>query len=322
MKYIKRKVSILVAMSLIGVSSANAELVIEDGFSQDKIVTKIIDDSVNGNVFKNSSNPTVTVSEQYKSGNISEIGTRISTPPVDGWGNQIETSIVLKQIVPDGWKATTKDGFDLNKKISWKSNNEQWISVLGKIADQNNFKANVDWSNKKIELFGNKKAVNTNTFVPVTSVKTPVESKLETKPVVTKPIERKPIFSESKRTYQPVTTFTNTPVSQPLISSSRIWHMSKDKTLRGNIEDWAKKEGWTISWDAPDYKIISSFDLTGGLSEPDGPIAKVVKSYEGSEQPLTAKILKGNKVIRIESRNYNQSPVVSSSVSDDYRSSN
>lgn len=304
MKHIKRTLSTLIALSLFGISTANAELIIEDGTST---TVKTLP-SKNSGFLNNSSQPLTITTAPYKSLNVSETGSRVITAPVEGWGDQIELSIVLKQIVPDGWKAITKNGIDLSQKVSWKANNENWIDVFGKIADKNNFKANVDWNLRKIELIGNGVSVKTPEIV-----KTPV---IVSKPIVSTPV--KPIFSNpSKSNYSSI---SSQPVSN--VYSNQLWHMDKEKSLRENIESWAKKEGWTVSWSAPDYPIISSFDLTGRLDDEKGPVITIIKKYENAQQPLVVKIFKGNRVIRVENRNYEQSSVITTSVSEDYKSAN
>jgi hypothetical protein len=307
MKHIKRTVGTLIALSLFGISTANAELIIEDGTST--AVKPLAQPTKTTGFLNNSNQPLAVTTAPYKSFNVTEKGTRIITAPVEGWGDQIELSIVLKQIVPDGWKAVTKNGIDLSQKVSWKANNENWIDVFGKIADKNNFKANVDWNTRKIELIGNGVSVKTPVIV-----NTPVVSKQ----VVSAPV--KPIFSNpSKTSYS---TISSQPSSNVYSSQVQVWHMDKDKSLRENIEAWAKKEGWTVSWAAPNYPIIASFDLTGRLDDKDGPVITIIKKYENAQQPLVAKIFKGNKVIRIENRNYEQSSVVTTSVSEDYKTAN
>lgn len=310
MKHIKRTLSTLIALSLFGISTANAELIIDDGTTNTPVKPS---QPSNSGFFNNSTQPLTIVAAPYKSINVTETGSRIITAPVDGWGDQIELSIVLKQIVPDGWKAITKNGIDLSQKITWKANKENWIDVFGKIADKNNFKANVDWNTKKIELIGNGVTVKSPVVYTAPVVVAPVKPVVVSKPI-------KPLFSNSSKTSY--SSFDN---QQPITStyvSQQSWHMDKDKTLRGNIEAWAKKAGWTVSWDAVDYPIISSFDLYGNLDDKNGVVIQIIEKYANAKQPLVAKIYKGNKVIRIENRNYEQSSVVTTSVSEDYKSAN
>ena len=102
---------------------------------------------------------------------------------------------------------------------------------------------------------------------------------------------------------------------------SQTWELKREKTLRENLDDWAKKIGWVLSWDAPDYKIVNNVTLYGALDDPNGPIARVVNSYKDAKQPLRAKINRGNKVIRIESRNYEQESVVQKTAQELYNTS-
>lgn len=333
MKHVKIKISVAVVLSLLGISSANADLIIDNGTAPTVSNTSAVKSfqskptQSQGFLPSQSTQGLQITAQPYHSHNVTEKGVRIITAPVNGWGDHMELAIVLKQIVPDGWRATTENGIDINEKVSWSANNQNWIDVFGKLADQNHFKAVVDWNTKHIDLMGEHSFGMTppppaptfshdNTQVNnFKSMPAPApHGKIESSPV-------KPIFTEShpQSNFFTENSARNTVVSTPSpVIEQQVWYMSADKTLRENIESWAKKAGWTVSWGAPDYRIISGFELKGDLDSPTGPIAQVVESYAHSEQPITAKILKGNKVIRIESRNYNQDPVVTDSVNQDY----
>ena len=60
------------------------------------------------------------------------------------------------------------------------------------------------------------------------------------------------------------------------------------------------------------------FTLTGAIDANNGPIARVIAAYKDADQPLRAVLSSGNKVIRIESRNFQQETVVGTSVNDTF----
>lgn len=301
MKQMKKKLTTLIALSLLGVSTANAELIIEDGNSKAVISGSSTISNATPTIQSNNNSSLKMKATPYASKNVTEKGVRVISAPIEGWGDNIELSIALKQIVPTGW--TTEEVtsvIDVNQKIDWKADNEQWINVFGKVADKNNFKAIVDWDKKHIALINNGKAIQPSTVAKKTTV-------------------------NKNAPLKPVSNLNLKPMTQPVMTNStyvapqKTWTLSASKTLRQNIEGWAEKEGWTVSWDAPDYRIISGFELKGNLDAPNGPIARIMKSYEKAEQPLVARIFKENKVIRIESRYYNQETVVSRSLGDEYK---
>lgn len=302
MKQMRKQLATMIALSILGVSSANAELIIEDGNSKA---------TINGSSTATITTPTITnVGNQtlkmrpapYKSKNITEKGIRIITAPVDGWGDNIELSIVLKQIVPDGWKAETQNFMDLDQKVSWKSDKEAWIDVFGRIADQNNFKATVDWDQKRIDLIGNGEVTKTTK-------------------VVTKKSE--PVSIKQTQPLKPATSLNLKPMDvkeiKPVVVQ-KVWTLKKEKTLRENIEDWAKEAGYIVEWDAPNYQIISDINLKGELDAIGGPFDVISRSYKNAEQPLEIKIYRGNEqsVIRVKSSFHEQETVVRKSIGDEY----
>lgn len=84
----------------------------------------------------------------------------------------------------------------------------------------------------------------------------------------------------------------------------KTWVLKKTQTLRENIAEWAKKSGWELVWNAPDYRVVADTRLTGEIDSEDGPIITILKEYEDSALPLKVSIYGGNRVISVEGRNY------------------
>jgi hypothetical protein len=88
----------------------------------------------------------------------------------------------------------------------------------------------------------------------------------------------------------------------------QVWRLDQNKSLRGNLEDWAVKGGWTLIWDSElnniDYPIISSATLTGRLDGEGGAVDRVMKSLRNKSKPLTAIFYTGNGVMRIVEAGY------------------
>lgn len=232
--------------------------------------------------------------------------------PVSGFGKDMPLMTALKQVVPNGWKATKVGNVDLNKKVSWRGG-ESWIAILDDLAGQNHFAANVNWNTKVLTITpvgGSVVSSSTVSTTPVSSAQA-----------------RNPFSGSSSTSNNFTSTRTNIGSSQlnsaisttPVYSStSSTWLLSKDKTLKENVEGWAKQAGWVVSWDAPDYRIIADVTLTGAIDSNDGPVARVIAAYKNAEQPLSAKLSEGNRVIRIESRNFKQETVVSPDMNDTF----
>lgn len=226
---------------------------------------------------------------------VSQVGTPTASEPVRGWANDIELMTALKQVVPNGWKAKKVGNVDMSQKVSWQGG-KPWVDILGNIATTSGFSAKVDWTNKEVTVIGSTAAITS------TSGKNPFST------------------NNTNTTTKIGSSSLNSAISTtPVVSSySQTWLLSKNKTLKENIQDWATKAGWTVSWDAPDYRIVADVTLTGSLDDKNGPIARIIAAYQTAEQPLIARLSEGNKVIRIESRNYRQETVVSQSVQDSF----
>ena len=319
-----KKSIVALAVGLIFANVAHADLIIDDGSAP--VVTQpskpvfssnsapLSNVNTNTSLITNTTTPvlnTPTVSTSSATSlnlkNVTQTGYSSAGDlnPISGFGKDMPLMTVLKQVVPNGWKATKLGNVDLNKKVSWRGG-DSWISILDDLAVKNNFSANVNWNTKVLTI-------------------TPVGGSV---------VSTSPVSSQGKNPFNGVSSSSNlTPVrtnigssqlnsaisTTPVYSSnSSTWLLSKDKTLKENVQSWAKQAGWVVSWDAPDYRIIADVTLTGPIDSNDGPIARVIAAYKNAEQPLSAKLSEGNKVIRIESRNFKQETVVNQDTDDTF----
>lgn len=85
-----------------------------------------------------------------------------------------------------------------------------------------------------------------------------------------------------------------------------VWVLETDKSLRMNLEAWAKKAGWTISRGDTqiDYPIDHSATLVGKFAGRGGVVDRVLSATQGRETPLTAKFYHGNKVVVLQEAGY------------------
>lgn len=318
-----KKSIVALAVGLIFANVAHADLIIDDGSAPvvtqpskpvfSSTSTPVVSSSNNAGLLNTPSSslsaPLVSAPSQTSLAlkNVTQTGysSSFDLAPISGFGKDMPLMTALKQVVPNGWKATKLGSVDLNKKVSWRGG-DSWVSILDDLAVKNNFSANVNWNTKVL------------TITPVGG------SALSSTSVVSS--GRNP-FSETSSSNNLTSSRTNIGSSQlnsaisttPVYSStSSTWLLSKDKTLKENVESWAKQAGWVVSWDAPDYRIIADVTLTGSLDSNDGPIARVIAAYKNAEQPLSAKLSEGNKVIRIESRNFKQETVVGQDMNDTF----
>lgn len=255
---------------------------------------------------------------------------------VKGFANNLAIKDVLEQIVPSDWKVEVSDKVNLSQKVSFKGG-KPWDSILNEVS-YNKFNTYISWSDKKI------------TIKPKIEIQkqTKIKSQIQNQDVVKVAKKESRELKNTTRTrfmYDPSTQSKNVttvkeqalPIVERNYSShstpsnflvknhnkdgkvkgieyaqikQKTWLLSKKLTLKENIEAWAKKEGWSVAWKAPDYNVIADARFTGELDSEDGPIISILKNYEDSNLPLKINILGGNKVIHVESRNYLPKDVV------------
>lgn len=85
-----------------------------------------------------------------------------------------------------------------------------------------------------------------------------------------------------------------------------VWQLKTSLSLRGNIEEWAKKSGWKLDWGSTqiDYPVDHATTLVGNFSGRGGVVDRVLSATSGREVPLTAKFYKGNNVVLIQEAGY------------------
>ncbi len=90
----------------------------------------------------------------------------------------------------------------------------------------------------------------------------------------------------------------------------QVWRLSTDKTLRENLDLWAKRAGWRLEWDEKrldiDFPVNHSAVLVGDFIGEDGVISRLLASLKGSERPLRAEFYTANNVLLITEAGFQQ----------------
>lgn len=247
-----------------------------------------------------------------------ELGKRVNYKPIKGFANDLPLYTVLEQILPNGWKMSKNGDIDLQQLVSWKGG-KSWDRILRDVS-KDRFSTVVDWNKKEVLI--------TTESLPKTKV---ASTKRVSQPAPARasqpsvqPVQRyvdtgqrpngafQSSFTASSVSNQPqqVTTAARPQTKATTRKSSQVkskvksWTLSKNYTLKENITNWGKREGWTVVWKAPDYKILADAKLVGEIDSEDGPVISILKLYEDSSLPLKVSILGGNKVISVEGKNY------------------
>ncbi|MCF2901211.1 toxin co-regulated pilus biosynthesis Q family protein [Pseudoalteromonas sp. OFAV1] len=90
-----------------------------------------------------------------------------------------------------------------------------------------------------------------------------------------------------------------------------VWVIDTNKSLRENLEDWAKKAGWQVDW-APsledvDYDAPHSSLFTGNFVGKGGVVEELLTAYSDGDTPLSPKFYLKNRVLLITKGGHKQS---------------
>lgn len=89
----------------------------------------------------------------------------------------------------------------------------------------------------------------------------------------------------------------------------QVWRLETDKSVRGNLEEWAKKAGWNVAWDKKlriDYPVIYKATFTGKFEGKGGVVDQLIISLKDEDVPLKATFYQGNSVVVITEAAFNQ----------------
>lgn len=221
-------------------------------------------------------------------GRLIQVGAPLPGPAIEGWGDDVPLSLVLEQVVPKGWEVETGN-VDTSKRVSWKGG-RSWHAIVGDLAYGYRFDARIDWVDQRVTLG------SVNTAAPSLAGSAAPIRKEGSAPVAqaaVTPAVRPADFVPAVKPIAP---------PAPVVQT---WTLDPTKTLRENVEAWTKKAGWShVVWEGADYPVVASATFTGSFDSPEGPLAELISAYDGSEQPLLARLLRRDKVVHVTNRNY------------------
>ena len=87
---------------------------------------------------------------------------------------------------------------------------------------------------------------------------------------------------------------------------AQVWMLKAGKSLRENLNDWAKQSGWQIDWSNTevDYPIDHSATLVGPFEGKGGVIDRILSATADRQTPLSGRFYKGNNVVVITEAGY------------------
>jgi len=94
-----------------------------------------------------------------------------------------------------------------------------------------------------------------------------------------------------------------------LMATQNVWNKSDERSLKDNVEDWAKKAGYNLVWLGVDYPVHMSVQLFGEFNSEQGPIHQLSVDYGPNsrvEVPLSFKFFQ-NRTLVVENWAFEQS---------------
>lgn len=100
---------------------------------------------------------------------------------------------------------------------------------------------------------------------------------------------------------------------------TQVWSLQAGKSLRENLDAWAKKAGWQVDWSKTEanYPVDHSANLVGYFAGKGGVVDKLMSATQGRDVPLTAKFYRGNNVVVISEAGYSPENSPSTPITDD-----
>ena len=248
---------------------------------------------------------------------VHEVGQSPQSPrAAKGFARSVPLLTALKQIVPAGWKARKYGDIDLAAKVSWRGDDRSWVDVLDELARAEGFAATVNWDTQELTISPASQGAVRQTL-DAASNQAPQGALATQSGAASRPAStiREEIGAAQGPAAGVVALAPAGVVGRPIqvaqaVPVAQVWQLSTDKTLKQNIEAWAKRAGWTVSWDPqmPDYPITVPMSFSGTLEGTGGPLYQIAVAYKDADQPFTIRLLRGNKTIRIEKVDYDQQP--------------
>lgn len=202
-------------------------------------------------------------------------------------GTDVLLSDALRKIIPSDFRLVDNQ-VHLRKLATW-TGNRSWVDVLADLGRAANFVSHINWNTREVSL--------APASVDLTSRDTSEYKPLP--PQVAQVRESREIQVVDKApAAQPAAVVPSTPVAPP----TTTWTLDPKLTLRENVEEWSKKAGWTVVWDAVDYPVFAPATFKGEFSASNGPLAQLLNGYSASDQPLLARLTLKDRVVYVRNR--------------------
>jgi hypothetical protein len=207
---------------------------------------------------------------------------------VEGFGRDIPFSLAVRQIAPAGAKVSYGNGVDVRERVTWQGGAD-WRRVLDSVATSRGYVVTYAGRGIRITRQGDPnppvepgRAVQQVAaagqggivFVPYRGGGAPA-----------------PAAAPGGEGWKPY----GGPPAPPAPPPPAAWRADKDASLRGLLEAWGSRSGWSIVWKSQyEYRLQAGAQFSGDFVQAAGELVRSV----GDVQPrINVTFFKGNRVL-------------------------
>ena len=211
---------------------------------------------------------------------------------VDGFGRDIPFSLAVKQIAPAGAKISYGNGVDARERVTWEGGDD-WHRVLDAVATSRGYVVTYAGRSVRITRQGDPNPP----IEPARAVQqaaaagrggivfVPYRGPGDAPPPGAGPVPA-PAAGVGWKPYGTAPA----PIAAPA-----AWRAEKDVSLRGILEGWGARAGWSVVWKSQyEYRLQAGAQFAGDFVQASGELIRSV----GEVQPrLNVTFFKGNRVL-------------------------
>lgn len=208
---------------------------------------------------------------------------------VDGFGRDIPFSLAVRQIAPAGAKISFGNGVDVRERVTWEGGDD-WHRVLDAVATSRGYVVTYAGRGVRITRQGDPNP--------------PIEP--------ARAVQQVAAAGQGGIVFVPYRGPGPAPVPGPggppagagwkpygaapaPVAAPAAWRAEKDVSLRGILETWGARAGWSVVWKSQyEYRLQAGAAFAGDFVQASGELIRSV----GEVQPrLNVTFFKGNRVL-------------------------
>lgn len=205
-------------------------------------------------------------------------------------GTDVLLTDALRQVIPSDFRLVDNE-VPLRKLATW-TGNRSWVDVLADLGRAANFVSHINWQTREVSLAPAPSALANRDVSEYKPIPAQVSQVRESREIQV--VDKAPVAAPAVEVARPVVV-----APKPVIPT---WSLDSKLTLRENVEEWARKAGWTLVWDAVDYPIFAPASFQGDFASSTGPLAQLFAGYSASDQPLLVRLTSKDRVVYVRNR--------------------